>query len=329
MLHILLLIVKIIGIILAVIIGLLLVAVLLILFVPVRYRIIAAGNLKDKETFCMEIKITWLLHIVNILFSYPKAAYIRARIFCFTLFNSSRQGKTEKIKKNNNKQKKGQKKQAGQKQPETEENQPPAAVTHEKAGESLTGGGSLAERAQESTSLDEGQVPPDKDKEKATQDRIKTFFSWLQGLFNKLLQILKNIEYTAKDFCDRIRKIIENLNFYLEILQGEVFKAAFGISKKQLFKILRNIRPEKCDIRLTLGTGDPAGTGQILALYGMAYPFIGNNVSIQADFESRIVEGSLYIKGSITAFTFLAAAFTIYKDKNIRQLLKLLKREEA
>lgn len=327
MLHILLLIVKIIGIILAVIIGLLLVAVLLILFVPVRYRIRAAGNLKDKETFYMEIKITWLLHIVNILFSYPKAAYIRARIFCFTLFNSSRQGKTERIKKTNNKQKKRKKKQGWPNQPKAEHNQPPVSVIQAETDESPTDDPAPAGRAQKSTALDESQAAPDE--KEATEGRIKTFISWLQRLFKKLIQILKNIEYTAKDFCDKIRKIIENLNFYLEILQGEVFKAAFGISKKQLFKILRNIRPEKCDIRLTLGTGDPAGTGQILALYGMAYPFIGNNVSIQADFESRIVEGSLYIKGSITAFTFLAAAFTIYKDKNIRQLLKLLKREEA
>lgn len=327
MLHILLLIVKIIGIILAVIIGLLLVAILLILFVPVRYRIRAAGNLKDKETFYMEIKITWLLHIVNILFSYPKAAYIRARIFCFTLFNSSRQGKTERIKKTNNKQKKRGKKQGQPKQPKAEHNQPPVSVIQAETDESPTDDPAPPGRAQKSTVLDESQAPPDE--KEATEGRIKTLISWLQRLFKKLIQILKNIEYTAKDFYDRIRKIIENLNFYLEILQGEVFKAAFGISKKQLFKILRNIRPEKCDIRLTLGTGDPAGTGQILALYGMAYPFIGNNVSIQADFESRIVEGSLYIKGSITAFTFLAAAFTIYKDKNIRQLLKLLKREEA
>lgn len=318
MLHILLLIIKIIGIILAVMIGLLLTAVLLLLFVPVRYRIKAEGNLHNKETLYAEIKITWLLHMVNILFSYPKAAYLRVRIFCFTIFDSSQPEKPVK-------EKKSRKKPDAKRKQESLKNSEETGIYEQET--------QPVETKEEDTLPEEKNVPhvtqePMGQKENADSP-VKKFISLFKKFFKRLMEIIRNIRYTINAFCDRIKKIIENIEYYTEILQSDTFKGAFEVSKKQLLKIFRNICPKKCDIRLTLGTGDPAGAGQILALYGMAYPFIGQNVSVQADFENRIVEGSLYIKGRVTGFILLMAAFTIYRDKNIRQLLKLLKREES
>lgn len=333
MLHILLLIVKIIGIILAVITGLLLTALLLVLFVPVRYRIKAEGNLDDKETLRAEIRITWLLHIVNIMFSYPKAACIRARIFCFTVFNSSQPEKPVKEKKAA-KEKKVKKKKIHGTSEETSVNERGAGTNgrdadsgKEDTGTDDTGAGNEAALTEKENMPHTAQEPAGQKEEK--DGPVKTFPARIRKLFKKPMEIIRNIRYTINAFCDRIKKIIEKISFYTEILQSDTCKRAFDVSKKQLLRILRNVCPKKCDIRLTLGTGDPAGAGQLLAIYGMAYPFIGQSVSVQADFENKIVEGSLYIKGRITVFTLLVAAFTIYRDRNIRQLLKLLKREES
>ena len=76
------------------------------------------------------------------------------------------------------------------------------------------------------------------------------------------------------------------------------------------------------------GTGDPSSTGQLLSVYGMLYPFIGNHVFLQTDFENQIVEGDLYIKGKIKIWVFLWAAFKLFIDKDLRRVLKLLKKEE-
>ena len=65
MLHILLLILKIIGIVLLVILGLLLAAVLLVLLVPLRYRLEGSWHGEPAG----KVRVTWLLHAVSVLAS--------------------------------------------------------------------------------------------------------------------------------------------------------------------------------------------------------------------------------------------------------------------
>lgn len=79
---------------------------------------------------------------------------------------------------------------------------------------------------------------------------------------------------------------------------------------------------------LRIGMDNPAATGQILAIYGILYPFVGNNISVDGDFENKVMEGSLLIKGRIRAVVFLVAAFRLFINKNIRRLWKILKKED-
>ena len=83
MIHILLMILKVIGIILLVILALLLTAVLLILFVPVRYRadVLFEGKLDG------EAAVSWLLHLVRIRVSYHEHADVSGRVLWFKLFD--------------------------------------------------------------------------------------------------------------------------------------------------------------------------------------------------------------------------------------------------
>ncbi len=351
MLHIVLLILKIIGVTLAILLGVLLLMICLVLFVPVRYRIQADGKLGEDEPLRVRLKVTWLFHILNALLTYSKAVRVRVRIFFFTLFDSSKpkKEKKEKIEKKTKAKTKTKKEkrevQAEHTEPKavTEELplEPPAEkeVPEEAAGnntivnDSVTKDTGFKDRDETDASagdnVESGKESGLLKKLRSFYFKVIDFFLKLIDFFHKFLEIIRNIEYTITAICDKIKKIIENIGYYAELLQGDVFKEAFGISKKQLFRIIRNIRPRKCDVRLTVGTGDPASTGQILAIYGMLYPFIGNNVIIQADFENLILEGSLDIRGRVTAFTLLIAAFRLYRDKNIRQLLKLLKREDS
>ena len=83
MIHILLMILKIIGVILLVILGLLLTAVLLILFVPVRYRADISFDGKPDG----EAAVSWLLHLVRIRVSYHEHADVSGRVLWFKLFD--------------------------------------------------------------------------------------------------------------------------------------------------------------------------------------------------------------------------------------------------
>ena len=85
MIHILLLILKIIGIILLSVIGLLLLAVLSVLFVPVRYKV--KGDY-HKE-FTGKLHIGWFLNAFRLDASFDKELKARARVLFFTLYDLS------------------------------------------------------------------------------------------------------------------------------------------------------------------------------------------------------------------------------------------------
>jgi len=88
MVSILLTILKILGISLSVILGILVVLLLLVLFVPVRYRFSGSRRAEGEGPFSFQVKVTWLLHLINVAFSYPDAPYLKVRIACITLFRS-------------------------------------------------------------------------------------------------------------------------------------------------------------------------------------------------------------------------------------------------
>lgn len=48
---------------------------------------------------------------------------------------------------------------------------------------------------------------------------------------------------------------------------------------------------------------------------------------LQPEFEEKVIEGDVYIKGKITGIIFLIAGLKIALDKNIWRLIKLLKKE--
>ena len=100
MLHIILIILKIIGIVLLSIVGIILLAIACVLFVPVRYRIrLTREEGEGKPPVAVYVKITWLLHLINVLIRYPADVMIRARIMIFTLFRIPEDEKKVKTKK--------------------------------------------------------------------------------------------------------------------------------------------------------------------------------------------------------------------------------------
>lgn len=85
MLHIVLLILKIIGIILLVILGLLLAVLLLVLLVPIRYRLDGSYRERLKGT----VRVTWLLHILSIRVSYDEDLTFSFRVLGWNLLRKS------------------------------------------------------------------------------------------------------------------------------------------------------------------------------------------------------------------------------------------------
>lgn len=347
MLHILLLILKIIGIILGVLLGVILLCLIFVLFVPIRYRA-EAKRTEGEGNPPIEVsaKVTWLLHFINIRLDYSTELRVRVRIFLFTLFRLPKKPKKEtkeKKKSNKKEQEKNVEKQSDVKNGEAKKQETETQKTVETAAESKPeeifetenisepakeGDASRAESGEAESSAESGEAKPDEktDTEKTPKIPIKERI--IKGII-KIYQILKNIWYTITGICDKIKKIRENIEYYVNVLQSDTFRKSFSMCKEELVSIFSGIRPRKMQADLIIGMDDPASTAKILSYYGILYPFIGGNVNITPDFDEKRIEGFVKIKGKITLFTFMKAAVHIYFSKDIRKLLKLFKKEDV
>ena len=336
MLHIILLILKIIGIVLLCVVGILLLAIACVLCVPVRYRIRLTREMgEDKPPVEVSVKVTWLLHLVNILVRYPAEVMVRARILIFTVF---RIPEKEKKEKKTGRAKKAEK-QRNAKQPDEKEN----GETPVEAEKDTIADADVVTNTQEVTISEETKVSAEsavteEDTSLEGSEEKKNLFAKIRELLTKIKQIIekvkdffKNIQYTIRKFCDKIKAVLDNIQYYREILESDSFRQSFESCKGELGWVLGKLKPDKFETDIIVGTEDPATTGEILAVCGILYPLFGQHVRIVGDFdcEETHIEGQLYIRGRIRAFTFIRTAVRIYFNKDIKKLIKLLRKKEA
>lgn len=352
MLHIILFILKIIGIVLLCILGFLFLVILCALFVPVRYRIRVCREAGEgKPPFTAYAKITWLLHLVNILVRYPAEVIVQVRLFLITIFRipekdkgteSEQRSKTGRKKKD---QQEEQEEQTPQDQSETQVEQKIEEIRDNRENEAIGESGSIEEKqetagsAQNISSAEQGTENEENVSEsgkfslpgiiRKLIEKIKDFIDKIKHTVDKIKAFFENIQYTIRNFCDKIKSTLDNIQYYREVMESDSFKQSMELCKGELGYVFRKLKPDKFEADLNVGMEDPATMGQILAVYGILYPLIGQNVRLVADFESESthIEGTLDIRGRIRAFTFLRVLIRVYMNKDIRKLIKLLKKE--
>ena len=366
MLHIILLILKIIGIILLCILGVLLLAIVCVLFVPVRYQIeVNREEGEGKPPFTACAKVTWLLHLVNILVRYPADVIVRVRLTIFTLFRIPKKEK-EGGKKAKEPEKEAETEKKAEKQPPDGQADSGRSQVQEETAESRTQPETITDTAITQQSVaesspednyeafdssftgmesptDSGQTPERsgaQEEEPAGQEqdagttekfslpgKIRGIIDKIKQIVEKIKSLFENIQYTIRKICDKIKSTLDNIEYYREVFESEPFQQSWQLCYGELKSVFKSLKPDKFEADFIVGMDDPATTGQILAIYGILYPLVGQNIQVVGDFERTHVEGYLYMCGRIRAFTFLKVAIRIYFNKDIRKLMKLLKKE--
>ena len=343
MLHIILLILKIIGVVLLCIVGFLLLSIACVLFVPVRYRIrLMREEGEDKPPVVAYVKVTWLLHLVNILIRYPATVIVRARILLITLFRIPEKAKKSKDDEEQTikKEKKKKEKQDVNVESESDTGTPQVieqTAQIDTAEQAIT---EESEAVQEYTAFggnEDDFVPKEPEQEEyGESEENKSLFAKIGNIFRKIKQIIEkikaffeNIQYTIRKFCDKIESVSDNIKYYREVLDSDSFRKAADLCKGELGWALKKLKPDKFEADLIVGMEDPAATGEILAICGMLYPLIGPNVRVVGNFEcdKMHIEGRLYMRGKIRVITFLRIVVRIYFNRDIKKLIKLFKKE--
>ena len=385
MIHILLLILKIIGIILLSVIGLLLLAVLSVLFVPVRYK--AKGDY-HKE-FTGKLHIGWFLNALRLDASFDKELKARARVLFFTLYDSDKNkdeakaGKSYNTSdthssgdKNRNKDKEknvfddmkdetaggdiavseaGSVKRSGHEsygdaqrtaEPVEKENEAGAGKVSDKNKVGQTecaecvGNAekppSEVKKAENATSVivnkvngetgvnSDGKISekqPDITSAKKNPGIIACLKKRIDSLTDKIKSIIKKTKRKIRAVIrskDKLKKKIDDIKM---IINDEANKEMMRLLYSQLKALFKEIMPVKYKINIHYGCDDPYRTGQLLMYISVFYGLSGINMNITPDFNEKILEGDIYIKGRVRICRLLMIVFRVYRNKRFRELV--------
>lgn len=323
--HVILTILKILGIILLVLLGLLLVIVFSVLFVPVRYRLEGEKSSPGWSEANGKVRVSWLLHLIHLRIQYrEKELDWECYLFGVPLKKAGaavREWKKKRRKKKIQEQKERRKKAVQQKnKPEKR-----TAAKEQKSTEKQTKPekSKTAESEAKKTEIktaERKQQEKEKVSDKLSRfwNRCKKIVGSILGFPGKLKKKLTNIRLTFRGFCDKIKR-------WQTLWNEESTQAALHFLTEKGRKLIRHVLPRKIRGSITFGCEDPALTGQILGAVAIAYPLYGKGVAVYPRFEEKILEGQLQMKGRIVAACLLWQAWKIYRNPDVRKTLKKIR----
>ncbi len=316
---------KILGIILLCVIGFILILLLLILFVPVRYRIdslIPRTDLEkgfDVEKIYAKVSFSWLLHILSGGIVYPENKQFEVRLFGIRIFPLRK--KKEKADNIDNKDE--EKPSSGV----VEMSNIPESDHVEEAKEeadSVEADSAEISEDEVSNSSDENATENESDRE--ASDEPKSFLDVLWNIIDKVTNILETPQNVFEKIQYTISRVCGKISMIKTTIENDIFKRAFGLVKRKLLRIIKMILPDKCNIRLGLGTGDPAQTAELVGIFGAMYPFLFNKVSFEPDFDEKVIEMDAHLKGHITVFTIVYSAAVCFFNKDVKKVIRRFKK---
>ncbi|MDE5749031.1 MAG: DUF2953 domain-containing protein, partial [Acetatifactor sp.] len=126
----------------------------------------------------------------------------------------------------------------------------------------------------------------------------------------------------------KISDLKEKLQFYLGIVRDEDNQELVKYALDRLCSMIKSIRPRYLRAEAVAGLGEPDLTGYAYGIYWAVKPFLGKKcrVDITPDFEQRILEGEVFLRGRITAAVLLYHVSKVLLDRRLRQLLDQLKK---
>lgn len=302
MLHILLIILKIIGILLATVLGIILLLLLLALFVPVRYDIY--GN--KQEDIKVKARVSWLFRIIYIRFIYEgDSARLVVRIFGYPFLDSMNPRQKKDRSKPKKEERKGRENQSVKKEQENtgKEQLEIKIADYEKSAEDI--------------SFKKEEFIMNMEPQEGEHEPKTTLFSRLSRKFHLFKDKLKS---KIRALYERISGIRHKLDLILEFWKDELAKSGLKFLWSNLVSLFKHIGPRKIKGKIIFGTGDPYSTGQISAVAAMFYGKYGKDLQICPDFMEKVFECELWIKGRIRLFTLLKLALKVWFHKDVKYL---------
>lgn len=307
MLHIIGMILKMLGIIIGGLFAVVLFFLFLVLFCPIRYR--CKIRMYERKEVCLTI--SFFFHLFDYRVFYDNDVIKKKFRILGIEIKKGRKKKSNKKKKSKKKynhdfeQIKSDRMDAADKI-QIQENK--IRVIEKEKKEKLLGTNEVLEVEDfDSLNLEENSV--------WTKFKRKIFL-----IKHKVRDIISSI----KNFTHRMQEGIKTLREWKEIFDDEQLRDVLRYLKKELKLILKRWMPKQLKGNLHFGFSDPSLTGRILGALSWIYGPFSKSLVIYPDFEKKILEGTVEVKGFIQIYYFLFLGFRVYRSDELKYLKKIL-----
>lgn len=365
MLHIILGILKVIGIILGILLLVLLAAFLAVVFVPLRYRITAEKKPQEEAEGWLpgskvraEAKVSWLLHIFCV-----KAAVtpgggldIDVRLLGFRLPLFQRKQTTQPDDAGSisdgeifHQETETPEKPDGEilhQETETPE-EPDGAIlrqetetAEEPAGEILhqETGIPLEEGPQKGRSWDEAGEGAEKADGTSTDEKENKIRFIIKNICDRIKKILRmawafltgltEIPERLSRIWDKAAGILHRPQEILELAKKLEAQALLGDGLGYLQYLLRHYKPRRITGYLRIGTDDPAMSAQLTGLIYLFLPARADQFTIDTEFNDFVFETEMICSGHIRVCHGIRVLWQAFRNKKLRRVIRYLRNKK-
>ena len=298
MLHIIIFILKIIGILLLVILGLILLLVGSVLFDPITYKIRA-----ERRDGVIRVRAVagWMFRLLSVHYrlntDQEPMQLLQGRIFGFSVWKPL-EPEEEKPKKAKKKRKTKKSEKPKQSEKATQESRPEPEAT-----------------AQE-------QLQDKQSQSKPRQNILKKLLYAIRRIYGKITAIGKGLFMLIVRLLHMPEKASETIGTLTDFWNlEENVKARESIFRELKF-LWKHSRPRKADLTLHFGFEDPSWTGQCMGILSILNVWYPGRITLDPEFEQEIFEGTLYIKGHMMLAVPLLSAFRLWRDENVKKMYR-------
>ena len=326
MLHIIIFILKIIGILLLVILGLILLLVSSVLFVPITYKVRA-----ERKDGVIQVRAVagWMFRLLSVHYrlhtSQEPMQLLQGRILGIPVWKPL-EPKKEKPKKA---EKKSKEKQSKPKQMEAKQLEQKAEVkssdkAKERLKKDLTPGTAVATIPQPEPEVSRQEQPQDKQAQTKPlrQSILKKLLYAIRRIYGKITAIGRGLFSLVVKLLHMPEKASETIGMLTDFWNLEENVKARESIWRELKFLWKHSRPRKADLTLHFGFEDPSWTGQCMGVLSILNVWYPGRIFLKPEFEQEIFEGTLYIKGHMMLAVPLLSIFRLWRDENVMKMYR-------
>ncbi|RHP47379.1 hypothetical protein DWZ08_03995 [Clostridiaceae bacterium AF29-16BH] len=326
MLHIIIFILKIIGILLLVILGLILLLVSSVLFVPITYKVRA-----ERKDGVIQVRAVagWMFRLLSVHYrlhtSQEPMQLLQGRILGIPVWKPL-EPKKEKPKKaeKKSKEKQSKPKQMGAKQLEQKAEVKSSDKAKERLKKDLTPGTAVASVPQPEPEVSRQEQPQDKQAQTKPprQSILKKLLYAIRRIYGKITAIGRGLFSLVVKLLHMPEKASETIGTLTDFWNLEENVKARESIWRELKFLWKHSRPRKADLTLHFGFEDPSWTGQCMGVLSILNVWYPGRIFLKPEFEQEIFEGTLYIKGHMMLAVPLLSIFRLWRDENVMKMYR-------